>query len=581
MKTTKSFHKGSNQLSPKSLDNLTTDRVACRLYETVGTPVALSCHILLRYGELEQLVQKRVDPLNYDSASAFADDFLAVSFLSKYKDFRLSINRKDEAMKKFNDAERQCKATNARFRGRSSGVFSTPDVESVLFRSQQKIERILGPLKRSVLLRSAFGPGVTNSCTGDRTGVAEKFKSELYATRDALKYVKPLLGMSPLWAKALANVELIDEAGVPAPDFCDFPCETVPYNSVTFVPKSAVIDRAIAIEPHLNVFFQKGVGGHIRDRLKRFGTDLNDQTRNQELARVGSRDGSLATIDLAAASDTVAVELVWSLLPYDWACFLDDLRSKYGRKPDGTTIRYEKWSSMGNGYTFELESLIFHAIVSACNEQLGLDDEFSVYGDDIICKSEAFDLVHRVLDYCGFTLNERKSFSSGSFRESCGKDWFLGTYVRPFFLKEKVRSLTQLYGIANAVRLYASNRNHGFGCDSKFEGLWRWLYHSVAQSQRVVVPRQFGDVGFIGNFDEACPSTVRRPRAQWIEGIEVRVLLSTPNQYRLRNDAASLIQALLIGHDTPTGGLSTIRRSVSYSRKFILANYWQDLGAWI
>jgi hypothetical protein len=81
-------------------------------------------------------------------------------------------------------------------------------------------------------------------------------------------------------------------------------------NNVDWVPKNYKTDRTIAIEPDWNMFLQKGLGGLLRRRLRRVGQDLNDQSTNRFCAAVGSIDGSLATLDMSMASDTVAYRLV-------------------------------------------------------------------------------------------------------------------------------------------------------------------------------------------------------------------------------------------------------------------------------
>jgi len=100
----------------------------------------------------------------------------------------------------------------------------------------------------------------------------------------------------------------------------------------------------------------------------------------------------------------------------------------------------EKFSSMGNGYTFELETVIFSAITAAVHEMVTgeaakLHQNVFVYGDDIICKTDVSLDVIAALRWFGFSLNERKSFVSGPFRESCGGDYFNGVPVRAHFFE--------------------------------------------------------------------------------------------------------------------------------------------------
>jgi len=164
-------------------------------------------------------------------------------------------------------------------------------------------------------------------------------------------------------------------------------------------------------------------------RLKRFGVDIHDQTRNQELARLGSITGALATLDLSSASDSVSIGLVEHLLGPEWFDLLMAARS--GKVSYQGQVRHlEKISSMGNGFTFPLETLIFWAITTAiCGDVPGV----SVYGDDIICPTENVGEVVSTLKLLGFTINQEKSFWDGPFRESCGRDYLSGIDVRPLF----------------------------------------------------------------------------------------------------------------------------------------------------
>jgi hypothetical protein len=244
--------------------------------------------------------------------------------------------------------------------------------------------------------------------------------------------------------------------------------KVVPGNRITFVPKNGRIDRSIAIEPCMNLYLQLGIDGFIRRRLKRWGVDLDDQRKNQELARVGSLDWdgpeSFVTLDLAAASDTISVEVCRLLLPPQWFNHLMRLRSPLGVCGD-EVFNFQKISSMGNGFTFALESAIFTSIVFGVTKALkGQFDskDFSVYGDDIIVKKDLCASVVHMLNLCGFTINSDKSFSSGPFRESCGADWFNGIPVRPVFLSSHPSTVMELWGDLNRLRRVLYLHNWGF-----------------------------------------------------------------------------------------------------------------------
>lgn len=225
-------------------------------------------------------------------------------------------------------------------------------------------------------------------------------------------------------------------------------------NKIAFVPKSYKTDRTIAIEPTMNLFLQLGVDGFIRNRLKRWDIDLDDQTKNQNLAKQASISDDFATIDLKAASDSISLRVCEALLPPDWYTYLLDLRSPYGDL-DGKSVNYQKISSMGNGYTFALESLIFSSIVYGTLRTLGLKTSLrdcAIYGDDLIIPSIAFPLFSKMLTACGFRINADKSFTQGPVRESCGADWFRGLLVRPVFFSETPKMIPELFCDYNRLK---------------------------------------------------------------------------------------------------------------------------------
>jgi hypothetical protein len=210
-------------------------------------------------------------------------------------------------------------------------------------------------------------------------------------------------------------------------------------NKVVLVPKNAKTDRSIAVEPSLDTFFQLGIGRLMRVGLLRNGVDLQTQETNRDLARYGSLTGKVATIDLSMASDTVSKTVVEALLPADWLLAMKCTRSPHWRLGRETGV-YQKFSSMGNGYTFELESVIFLAVAQAVTRELGLPPwEVTVFGDDITIGSEGVDLLMRSLAFLGFSINKDKSFWTGPFRESWGKNTFLVTIVRPYSIRSLLR----------------------------------------------------------------------------------------------------------------------------------------------
>ncbi|UJQ85295.1 MAG: putative replicase protein [Yuhrihovirus faecadaptatum] len=257
---------------------------------------------------------------------------------------------------------------------------------------------------------------------------------------------------------------------------------TVVRGNVMFtVPKSSVIDRCACKEPEYNMYAQKAVGDSIRRRLMRVGINLNDQTVNQRLAREGSIEGNLATVDLSSASDSVTTQLVLRLLPDEWFYLMSDLRSAE-TQIDGEWHLNEMFSSMGNGFTFELESLLFWALTRAVSYHLSIKGRISVYGDDIICPSGIGTELVATLEFFGFKVNPKKSFFDGPFRESCGKHWYNGLDVTPFYVKKVPVNVSDWCHLLNNLRKWSAldfgKSSHSQSsepisiCDPRYYDLW-------------------------------------------------------------------------------------------------------------
>jgi len=230
-------------------------------------------------------------------------------------------------------------------------------------------------------------------------------------------------------------------------------------SKLTFAKKNYDISRVINTEASLEMLYQLALGDQIESVLKRaYNIDLSKQpTINRFLARLGSVYGSHATIDLKSASDLNACALIKWLLPRQAYAALDTVRAKCIELPDGQRVDLAVFSTMGNGFTFPLQTLIFAAIVEACYiamrlpvDNTGMVPAFSVFGDDIICVESAFNLVCNVLEFAGHTVNRSKSYNSGFFRESCGKDFFKGHDIRGIYIK-KCYHETHYYSIFNRL----------------------------------------------------------------------------------------------------------------------------------
>jgi hypothetical protein len=478
----------------------------------LGGPMTAQVCDLIEAGRYLDVVNFKFD---YDNPELSYDDCVyarqAQALLQKQENLAIEgIDKEEVAWDKFKQSEAQCLETNKRFQALDQGEITyPPGVASILFYAQRKISEVLGPLPDLGQLDYAFGPGANTSVKADRACARLKLSASLECSTNFAPFVRSFLMEFPIWAAGHANsgvvVDELKLATIPVKATC---------GKLMFVPKDARSHRSIVVEPLLNSLYQKGVGSYLKTRLKRFGVDLTDQTRNRELSRKGSVDGASCTIDLSSASDTVSRELVWNLLPLQWAHALD-----IGRTPQVTyrseTLLLEKFSSMGNAYTFELESLIFYSLAVGTCTALGLSvQDVSVFGDDIILPVNAYHTFVGILDFCGFTVNSEKSFVHGPFRESCGFDYLNGMGVRPFYLKKRLndRVLFVMHNffvrngewrLAKVVKTFIKPHNRIYGPDGYGDG-------HLLGSYTLRSSRKLRRLGYEGGFFDTFVSNSRR-----------------------------------------------------------------------
>jgi hypothetical protein len=394
------------------------------------------------------------------SKDAVRARLMVVSLVKKYQFPNDSVKLRDNAIRKFLEAESHCSRINQELK---ACPFDKPD--PVIQELRALMYEILGELPDDITSDRGcrHGPGSTTSNTSTETSSYFKYGDLPYrVTSRAVVHARNLISSDPRWLGAVEDkyrrVNGIPPWRILDQDvFWDCILQTHDENKITTVPKDGQTDRPIAIENNLNVMLQLGVDRVIRSRLRRFGIDLNTQEKNILLSRLGSM-GSFpyTTIDLASASDTVSLRAAKLLLPDEWYTYLCDLRSPKGRLPDGKSIRYSKLSSMGNATTFAVESLIFACITIWCVRRvLGRRYDYrkhiAIHGDDIICPTDCYPVVVRTLSHMGFIVNSEKSFRYGPVKESCGSDWFHGNMVRAVFVKKFPTSVVDLYSDRNRL----------------------------------------------------------------------------------------------------------------------------------
>lgn len=243
------------------------------------------------------------------------------------------------------------------------------------------------------------------------------------------------------------------------------PIKLVSSGNLTLVPKSYTNKRVVVTEPSVNTYFQLGAGRVLEHALKRgTGIDLSLQPGyNSQLAKLGSEKGNYATIDLKQCSDYIAIGLVKYLVPKRAFNWLRILRTPKVALPSGKKLPVWMMSTMGNGYTFPLQTLLLAGLVLGVYRTLDIPIEhpkrgignYGVFGDDIVVRSEAFNLLCRVISTLGLIVNEDKSFASGPFRESCGSDWKSGHNIRGVYLK-RYTSLQDFYSALNRLAVWSA-----------------------------------------------------------------------------------------------------------------------------
>jgi hypothetical protein len=496
------------------------ERVYVSFLDALATPLAQRVKALVKNQMWDDLVKIKVDPLAYNDPEDYFRDVAAVSFIRKCQDLPTTIDRKSVAEDNFVKAEKQCKRTNDRLSihflegsmDRDIGQIGTPEgaCARLIAEARKEMRKLLGNVPSD--LNGRFGPGATYGDRGLYTTVPDKMSSRPTLTPDARWWLFPW--MSTAWAKACAETGRLTES--------------VRGNRFTTVPKDCTKDRGIAVEPSINVFYQLALGRAMRRALKLRGNiDLqHGQDIHRRVAREASSHGCFATLDLSNASDTVCTNLVKLLLPTEWWELLNSLRSPFTLFRE-KWVRLEKFSSMGNGFTFELETAVFLAIILAVRNLRSQSEPLEaliepgrdvwVYGDDIIIPSDYAADVVSALTYCGFEINKDKSFTQGYFRESCGGDYFMGVDVRPFFLKEYPNEPQQWITVANGINRMAGPEGFAYGRRSSLLRPWFVTLDQLpSEVRRLRGPPKYGDL-LVHDLDETRWQTTRRWNRTYIQ----------------------------------------------------------------
>jgi hypothetical protein len=389
-----------------------------------------------------------------------------------------------------------------------------------------------------ILSSGRVGPGSALGANGNSM-YAKLFASKLTVTTPMLyEMYKHYLMSLPTWSEA----ECFRRS-----EFGEF--EVVGGSRCSFVPKTRDTSRMICVEPSLNMFIQLGFGALLEERLyKLFNISLETQPqKNRRLARLGSRDGSFSTIDLSSASDSLSLRMLQNVLP-DWVFkTLLELRSSKTTL-DGEDVPLFMISTMGNGFTFPLQTIMFSCLIRAAysvsgkeildgrivRDESGMirygpnDYNWCCFGDDLIVETAVYRNVLRLLRLIGCEVNSSKTFFEGPFRESCGTDWFYGQPARSVFIKA-LRSPQDVFVAINLLNEWSAYT--GIPLQNGVRLLFEWL--NPANKQILVPNEESADAGV------RVPSAYlsRLPRRNRNGTIIYRAYTAMPKQVRCVGDS--------------------------------------------
>lgn len=401
----------------------------------------------------------------------------------------------------------------------------------------------------------SHGPGAT----ADKLIGNQKFNQRLWTHR--LEAVFPSHeNLIPHWR----YLEVLDRVTYLEPG------AEIPVRVIT-VPKTLKTPRIIAIEPTHMQYMQQGIRQLLyetieRDNLLSWFVNFSDQGPNQLLAESGSETGKLATLDLSEASDRVSNQLVRRLFanhPHLREA-VDATRSRKADVPGYGVVRLAKFASMGSALCFPIEAIVFCTVVflgiqKSLNRQLTLKDIKSfrgrvrIYGDDIIVPVDHVRSVVDELEAFGFRVNTGKSFWTGKFRESCGKEYYDGHDVSI----SRVRAMlpSQRRDVSELIST-VSLRNQLYKA-----GLWKSVRYLDSLIEDIIpfpaveeTSPALGKFSFLGYTTERLDSNLQKPM------VKAAVVVSRIPKNSLE-DSGALLKFFLKRGDMPVADRKHLERS--------------------
>jgi hypothetical protein len=301
---------------------------------------------------------------------------------------------------------------------------------------------------------------------------------------------------------------------------------------VILVPKDSRGPRLISEEPLEYQFIQQGLCRRLMPWIERHPltsgrVNFKSQVVNRDLAMLGSRYDTVATLDMKEASDRVSSLLVRTLfakLPLMLRA-LFAARSHRTKLQDGTVLDLHKFAPMGSALCFPIEAIVHYVLAVASIVEGGYPLKEAlrsvwVYGDDLIIDRQCVPHVLEHFPRYGLRFNLDKCFIQGPFRESCGMDAFKGVNIAP--IRWRKPWAQRLDGVtAQSFCSFASLLYQG-GYLQAAEVVWKHLERALGQKLPTVP---------LDPTSDECPQPLK---VSFLARITRMPYLHIPNRFRKR-----------------------------------------------
>lgn len=346
--------------------------------------------------------------------------------------------------------------------------------------------------------RPHHGPGSVSYTNGSAshivTGRLNAYQKDVLVDKSAIRYLYQITSADKFAYDCYSTYWVQPSTGSDIPAM------------VCSVPKSWKKQRLIAVEDPNSMWWEEGVAAGLRAAIKRrpelsAAIDFEHPELNGQLCRLGSIDGSYATIDLSSASDSVGYSVVEQCFGHTpiWK-YIKTARKRRLRIPAERgyeDVQSNIFATMGNAICFPVETMVFDLFVRAAKNLCDDVSPHRVYGDDIVVSTRTARYLVNMLTSSGFCVNNAKSFirKQSCFRESCGYEWYLGEDVNPIRIPRGFKGLPRNRWDGKAIQQLIDLANR---CYYTLPLIYRFLVEYVCVGLRLRPPfSRDGRVGIV------------------------------------------------------------------------------------